>query len=103
MSNASSSQSQTSNSDGLKTFLNMCSGGVAGAVSRTATSPIERLKVLQQVQVNGVKTYSGIYNGLSAIYAKEGWRGYFKGMFLCNVLYIIEILLCIIINLMNLK
>jgi solute carrier family 25 phosphate transporter 23/24/25/41 len=57
----------------------MVSGGIAGAVSRTATSPVERLKVLQQVQVSGVKTYSGIVGGLNAIYRTEGWKGYFKG------------------------
>lgn len=80
MASTSKSEPKSSSNDGLKTFLNMCSGGIAGAVSRTATSPIERLKVLQQVQVNGVTTYSGIIPGLRAIHAQEGWKGYFKGM-----------------------
>jgi hypothetical protein len=34
-------------------FGHLISGGVAGAVSRSATSPLERLRILQQTTVKG--------------------------------------------------
>lgn len=47
-------------------------GGIAAAISKTAVAPIERVKLLLQVQhaskqITADKQYKGIYNSLSAI------------------------------------
>ncbi len=77
----------------------LLSGGVAGAVSRTAVSPLERMKILYQVRVCvcklSIPTYNhmvqvqvervaerqfkGIGASLAKIGREEGLRGYFKG------------------------
>lgn len=50
-----------------------------GAVSRTATSPLERLKVMQQVQSSSAQPYKGIIGGLKYMYKVEGVKSFFKG------------------------
>lgn len=59
-------------------LLSLVCGGAAGALSRTAVSPFERVKVLFQVQGK-----SGYNNGTMAtvvqLYKEEGWRGMFRG------------------------
>jgi len=60
----------------------LVAGGVAGIVSRTAVSPLERIKILQQVQfVTGheVPKYTSQLQALRRIWAEEGARGFFKG------------------------
>ncbi|KAK6947893.1 Mitochondrial substrate/solute carrier [Dillenia turbinata] len=64
-------------------FLRICksliAGGVAGGVSRTAVAPLERLKILLQVQNPHSIRYNGTIQGLKYIWKTEGLRGMFKG------------------------
>jgi hypothetical protein len=53
------------------------SGAVAGAISRTVTSPLERLKVIKQVQMGD--KYKGVIAPLIQMYREEGIRSYWKG------------------------
>ncbi|BBN01669.1 solute carrier family 25 (mitochondrial phosphate transporter), member 23/24/25/41 [Marchantia polymorpha subsp. ruderalis] len=57
----------------------LLAGGVAGGVSRSAVAPLERLKILLQVQNAYNPKYSGMVQGLRSIWATEGLAGFFKG------------------------
>ncbi|CAD6332684.1 unnamed protein product [Miscanthus lutarioriparius] len=57
----------------------LVAGGVAGGVSRTAVAPLERLKILLQVQNPHSIKYNGTVQGLKYIWRTEGLRGLFKG------------------------
>jgi solute carrier family 25 phosphate transporter 23/24/25/41 len=55
-------------------------GGVAGAVSRTIVSPLERLKILLQIQSVGREEYKlSIWKALVKMGREEGWRGFMRG------------------------
>ncbi|KAF2561475.1 hypothetical protein F2Q70_00016638, partial [Brassica cretica] len=63
----------------LSICKSLCAGGVAGGVSRTAVAPLERMKILLQVQNPHNIKYSGTVQGLKYIWRTEGLRGLFKG------------------------
>ncbi|KAL2221435.1 putative mitochondrial carrier protein [Thermoascus aurantiacus ATCC 26904] len=55
-------------------------GGVAGAVSRTIVSPLERLKILYQIQSAGREEYKmSVWKALVKMGREEGWRGFMRG------------------------
>ncbi|KAF2493757.1 mitochondrial carrier protein-like protein [Lophium mytilinum] len=55
-------------------------GGVAGAVSRTVVSPLERLKILFQIQSVGRNDYKmPVHKALAKMWREEGWRGFMAG------------------------
>jgi solute carrier family 25 phosphate transporter 23/24/25/41 len=63
----------------LSICKSLVAGGVAGGLSRTAVAPLERLKILLQVQNAHNIKYNGTLQGLKYIYRTEGFRGLFKG------------------------
>ncbi|RLN12044.1 calcium-binding mitochondrial carrier protein SCaMC-3-like [Panicum miliaceum] len=53
----------------------LIAGGIAGAASRTATAPLDRLKVIMQVQT----TRTTVMHAIKDIWAKGGMLGFFRG------------------------
>ena len=72
---------------GMVQFLiDFCAGGVAGAVAKTATAPIERVKLLIQTQdanpkiISGeVPRYTGIVNCFTRVSAEQGFAAFWRG------------------------
>ncbi len=61
-------------------FAAFLAGGAAGAVSRTVVSPLERLKILFQIQSAGRNEYkTSVGKGLMKMWKEEGWRGLMRG------------------------
>ncbi|KAG6841031.1 hypothetical protein C0991_002493 [Blastosporella zonata] len=55
-------------------------GGCAGAASRTVVSPLERLKIIQQVQPRTSDgQYKGVWRSLARMWKEEGFRGFMRG------------------------
>jgi solute carrier family 25 phosphate transporter 23/24/25/41 len=76
----------TSYWDILKVFV--C-GGISGGISRTITSPLERLKLLYQTTYTETKTPT-VMQGLQDVYKKHGFVSLFKGNSLSIFMSVLE-------------
>lgn len=56
-------------------WRHLAAGGVAGAVSRTCTAPLDRLKVFLQVQPSGQKIHECLNSMLKEGGVRSLWRG----------------------------
>jgi len=70
----------------VKFLIDFCAGGVAGAVAKTATAPIERVKLLIQTQdanpkiISGeVPRYTGIVNCFTRVSSEQGFAAFWRG------------------------
>jgi len=76
--------------DPTKFLLDLASGGTAAAVSKTAVAPIERVKLLLQVQdaskhITADKRYKGIVDVLVRVPKEQGFAALWRGN-LANVI-----------------
>ncbi|RCN51474.1 ADP/ATP translocase 1 [Ancylostoma caninum] len=76
--------------DAKKFFIDLASGGTAAAISKTAVAPIERVKLLLQVQdasstIAADKRYKGIIDVLVRVPKEQGFAALWRGN-LANVI-----------------
>jgi solute carrier family 25 phosphate transporter 23/24/25/41 len=72
----------TTTQDYTQVVKQFTAGGVAGAITKTSIAPLERTKILFQLQgMSDAKTvkYKGILNTMRTVVTEEGIRGLYKG------------------------
>lgn len=69
-------------------FVDFLAGGVSGAIAKTATAPIERVKLIIQTQDSNplirsgeVPRYTGILNCFQRVHAEQGMAAFWRGNF----------------------
>ena len=69
-------------------LISFLAGGTSGAVAKTCTAPIERVKLLIQTQdanpkiISGeVARYTGIVNCFSRVSSEQGFKAFWRGNF----------------------
>jgi len=73
--------------------LQLVAGAISGAITKTSVAPLERLKILYQIQgmtSNTSSKYGSMYNSFSVIIKEEGFMGLYKGNF-ANVIRVIPV------------
>ena len=74
--------------------MDFAAGGISGAVAKTATAPIERVKLIIQTQDSNplirsgeVKRYTGIANCFSRVASEQGIGAFWRGNFVNVIRY----------------
>jgi len=64
-------------------LVQLLAGAGSGVINKTAIAPLERIKILYQVQgmmpADVPRKYKGIMQTLSAVYREEGLKGWYRG------------------------
>jgi len=73
---------------GMAFVIDFAAGGISGAVAKTATAPIERVKLIIQTQDSNprirsgeVQRYTGIANCFSRVASEQGVAAFWRGNF----------------------
>jgi solute carrier family 25 (adenine nucleotide translocator) protein 4/5/6/31 len=71
-----------------KFLVDFAAGGISGAIAKTATAPIERVKLIIQTQdanplikSGQVPRYTGISNCFTRVYQEQGLKAFWRGNF----------------------
>jgi len=69
-------------------LIDFAAGGISGAIAKTATAPIERVKLIIQTQdanplikSGKVARYTGIGNCFTRVYQEQGMKAFWRGNF----------------------
>jgi len=80
--------SKDAGNGGLAFLADFAAGGISGAVAKTATAPIERVKLIIQTQDSNpkirsgeVKRYTGIANCFTRVASEQGVKAFWRGNF----------------------
>jgi solute carrier family 25 (adenine nucleotide translocator) protein 4/5/6/31 len=85
---STAAQPQQKQSTAAQFLTDFALGGVSGAIAKTCTAPIERVKLIIQTQdanpkikSGEVPRYTGIVNCFSRVYSEQGFLSFWRGNF----------------------